>query len=84
MLPGDILCLSPVLKEYINQPETIPRHVARHGAGTLTFNASPQAMQAVVEHLTQEHGGQKFVPPPAAGTDHVFHLQLHKMALCLG
>ena len=83
VIPANGLCGSPVLKDYLDQPDTVPRDVARHGTGTLTLNTSSDTMRAVLEHLKQKHGDHDFV---AQTGEHgvTFYAQLYKIGLCLG
>jgi hypothetical protein len=80
---GSILCISPVLKDYLKHEETVPPEVRRNGPDTLTFNTSSDVMTATLDHIKWKYCGRN----EAVRIDDksaVFHVQLYKMALCFG
>lgn len=77
------LCISPVFKGYIEEPDTTPPAVKRNGEGSLTLNNEKEVVEVVLEYLNQTHSGNDF---KLRSSDHdvVFLVKLYKLALSLG
>jgi hypothetical protein len=83
IVPRHILCISPILKGYIEEPDTAPPGVQRNGAGTLTLNSEGEVVNAMLEYLRQAHGDSKFTLQ-SSGRGAVFFVRLYKLALSCG
>lgn len=71
----EILSISPVLKGYIEEPDTTPSGVKRNGTGTLTLNNEAEEVKVMLEYLKQAHVDGRFKLEPSNG-DAVFLVRL--------
>jgi len=78
-----ILCISPVLKGYIEKPDTPTTGLKRNGDGTLSLNNEGDVVEVMLRCLRQAHGDNKFSIRPSDGGV-VFLVKLYKLALSLG
>ena len=81
-VPRHILCISPVLKGYIEEPDTTPPGLQRNGAGTLTLNNEGEVVKAMLDYLKQAHSDELNLQP--SDRDGAFFVRLYKLALSLG
>jgi hypothetical protein len=81
-VPRHILCISPILKGYIEEPDTTPAGVQRNGAGTLSLNNEGEVVKAMLDYLKQAHGDERTLQ--SSDRDVAFFVRLYKLALSLG
>jgi hypothetical protein len=82
IVPHHILCISPVLKGYIEEPDTTPPGLQRNGAGTLTLNNEGEVVNAMLDYLKQAHSD--VITLQWSDRDVAFFVRLYKLALSLG
>lgn len=82
-MPRDVLSVSSVIKDYFDDPSTLPSNVKRNGNASLTFVTGRKVLAEALEYMRRKHDGRKFVLQ-MSDRDSVFFVQLYKLAVCLG
>lgn len=78
-----ILCLSPILKGYIEQPDTRPPGVDRYKDGSIALNNEGEIVKAMLKYLERTHNDQTFTLQ-SHNLSVVLLVRLYKLALSLG
>jgi hypothetical protein len=81
-VPRHILCISPVLKGYFEEPDTTPPGLQRYGAGTLALNNEGDVVKAMLDFLKKARSGDLTLQSSNRGA--AFFVRLYKLALSLG
>jgi hypothetical protein len=81
-VPRHILCISPVLKGYIEEPDTTPSRMQRYGARSFAINIEGEVVKAMLDYLKQAHGDKLTLQ--SSDRDITFFVRLYKLALSLG
>jgi hypothetical protein len=82
IIPQEVLCISSILKDYVENPDTTPPGLKRKGKGTLTLNNEGDVVEVLLEYLTQAHDNEKFAFR-SSDRGVVFSVRLYKLALSL-
>jgi hypothetical protein len=78
------LCISTVLRGYIEKPEEQSDGVRRNGEGTISLNNEADIVGALLEYLKHEYVGNEFTGWTGDERGPTFTIRLYKLALSLG
>jgi hypothetical protein len=84
VVPKHWLCISPVIKGWIEDPKTVPKSMSEKKDTALYFRAcEPEVMDLVIRYLKEEDGNGDYELPPT-DRNAIFYAKVYKLAICLG